>query len=90
MWRTHIGDVEGGWEGVCQAPVRDAMKNIHARTHACAHRRMHTGMGVLIHRTCSGELGRSRDLVACLGWGLGVVPLSGLCESLWGEAGVCA
>lgn len=67
MWRTHIRDVEGGWEGVCQAPVRDAMKNIHARTHARAHRRMHTGMDVLIHRTWSGELGRSRDLVACLG-----------------------
>ena len=24
------------------------------------------------------------------GWGLGVIPLSGLCESRWGEAGVCA
>lgn len=38
MWRTPIKDVEGGWEGMCQAPVRAAIKNIHACAEAHAHR----------------------------------------------------
>lgn len=80
--------MDGGWEGMCQAPVRAAIKNIHARTHTRMRTEAHAHRdGCLIHHTCSGELGRSQDLVACLGWGLGVVCLVSVRAA--GEKQVC-